>query len=81
MAALLGDPRESLAEAIFAGAAATVITCCHDGIVRVWEGARARMSVNVDAPVEAVAYFDGLIVCGDVLGGVHFLKLADPAIT
>jgi WD40 repeat protein len=76
--AVLGGQQDALTQALFAGAPSTVITSCRDGTVRMWERGTPRLSLNVDAPVESMAFADDLIVCGDMLGGVHFLRALTP---
>jgi WD40 repeat protein len=74
---VLDSRREPLTRAIFADDR-TVITCGRDGTVRVLRDGATVASLNVDAPVEAMEFNRGLIVCGDVLGGVHFLLVHPP---
>lgn len=70
---------ELVTNAVFASDDHTVISCAEDCTVRVWRAGRSVASLNVDAPIVALAVVHGLIVCGDTLGGVHFLEIVEPA--
>lgn len=55
----------------------TLVSGDDDGLVRVWRDMLVVAGLNVDAPVVALGETGGLVVCGDALGNVHFLRLVE----